>query len=104
MKQRVPCAELEGRTPESGGSDRDALYGLSFSARNQQMEKTLHRLFSFTSMNWRWQPLVSHEVILKRIARPQSKLGLTAKAEFDSDVYPKGINLSEEDMAALQLG
>ncbi|MEX6431212.1 ISAzo13-like element transposase-related protein, partial [Ferrimicrobium acidiphilum] len=54
-----------------------------------------HRLFSFISMNWRGQPLVSHEVMLNLIANTKTKSGLTVKAELDSSSYPTGIKVSD---------
>ncbi len=60
--------------------------------------KIEHRLFSFISMNWRGQPLISHEVILKLIASTRTKSGLTVKTELDSGIYPKGIKITDEEM------
>ena len=74
-----------------------------FPPGTSKWNKIEHRLFSFISMNWRGQPLISHEVILKLIASTRTKSGLTVKAELDSGIYPKGIKVPDEEMATLNL-
>jgi transposase len=58
--------------------------------------KIEHRLFSCISMNWRGQPLISHEVIIKLIAGTTTKNGLKVHAELDDSFYPAGIKVSDE--------
>ncbi|KGA94304.1 Mobile element protein [Leptospirillum ferriphilum] len=74
-----------------------------FPPGTSKWNKIEHRLFSFISMNWRGQPLVSHEVLLNLIANTRTKSGLTVKAELDPGVYPKGIKISDEELASLHL-
>ena len=62
-----------------------------------------HRLFSFITMNWRGQPLVSHEVIVKLIAATKTRSGLTVRSEIDSNSYPKGVVVSADDFAAIKI-
>ena len=57
-----------------------------------------HRLFSFISMNWRAKPLVSYRVIVDLISTTEA--GLTVRCELDPAVYPKGIVVSDDEMAA----
>ena len=45
--------------------------------------KIEHRLFSFSSMNWRGRPLVSHEVIVNLIAATTTQKGLHVRAAID---------------------
>ena len=65
--------------------------------------KIEHRLFSHISMNWRGRPLVSHETIVQLIAATTTRTGLAVRAELDDRAYPKGIKISDEQMAALPL-
>ena len=51
--------------------------------------KIEHRLFSFISLNWRGQPLVSHEVIVNLIAATTTRKGLKVRAEIDPALYAK---------------
>jgi hypothetical protein len=62
-----------------------------------------HRLFSHISMNWRGRPLTSHEVILQAIAATTTRAGLTVRAELDEGLYPAGIKVSDQHMAALPI-
>jgi hypothetical protein len=61
-----------------------------------------HRLFSHISMNWRGQPLTSHEVIIETIGAVTTRTGLTVQAALDTDAYPKGIRITDKDMKAFE--
>jgi len=65
--------------------------------------KIEHRLFSHISMNWRGRPLESHETIVNLIAATTTRSGLTVKAELDQGTYPKGVKITDQQMAALPL-
>jgi transposase len=65
--------------------------------------KIEHRLFSFITMNWRGEPLISHEVMLNLIANTKTKTGLSVKVELDNREYPKGIKVSDAVFAAINL-
>ncbi len=65
--------------------------------------KIEHRLFSHISMNWRGRPLESHETVVQLIAATTTRTGLAVQAELDDRAYPKGIKISDEQMAALPL-
>ena len=54
-------------------------------------------------MNWRGRPLTSHEVIVQTIAATTARTGLTVHAELDTGLYPTGVPVSGEQMAALPL-
>lgn len=62
-----------------------------------------HRLFSHISMNWRGQPLTSHEVVVQLIAGTRTRSGLRVEAEIDLGVYPKGIRISDTEFAKLRI-
>jgi transposase len=62
-----------------------------------------HRLFSHITMNWRGRPLTSHEVIVESIAATTTKTGLRVHAELDTNPYPTGIQVSDEEIAALPI-
>jgi len=65
--------------------------------------KIEHRLFSYISQNWRATPLVSYRVIVDLISATTTKTGLTVHCELDDTAYPKGINVSDEDMDAINM-
>ncbi len=65
--------------------------------------KIEHRLFSFISQNWRGKPLISHQVIVNLIAATTTKSGLRVRAEVDPGKYPKGVKVSDKEVAAVRL-
>ena len=65
--------------------------------------KVEHRLVSFVSMNWKAQPLVSYRVIVGLISSTTTKTGLTVRCELDTNSYPKGIVVSDQEMAGINI-
>ena len=65
--------------------------------------KIEHRLFSFISQNWRGRPLVSHQVIVDLIAATNTKTGLKVHAQIDTNRYPAGLKVSDQELAAVNL-
>jgi len=65
--------------------------------------KIEHRLFSFISQNWRGKPLVSHQVIVDLIAATSTRSGLKVRAEIDSNLYPAGIKVTDQQIAGLNI-
>jgi hypothetical protein len=62
-----------------------------------------HRLFSFIGTNWRGKPLESLEVIINLIAGTTTNVGLKVYARLDTGSYPKGIEVSDEEFAAINI-
>ena len=54
-------------------------------------------------MNWRAKPLVSYQVIVDLIGNTTTKTGLSVRCALDPNSYPKGVTVSDEEMAALNL-
>jgi hypothetical protein len=65
--------------------------------------KIEHRLFAFITQNWRGKPLVSHQVIVQLIGATTTDTGLKVACEIDGNLYPKGIKVPDEEMAALNI-
>lgn len=65
--------------------------------------KIEHRLFSFISINWRAKPLTSLEIVLELISHTTTKEGLEVIAVKDSQGYPTGLKVTDEELAALNL-
>ena len=65
--------------------------------------KIEHRLFSYISINWRGKPLTSLETMIELISHTTTSEGLTVTAVKDTNSYPTGIKVSDEDMAALKI-
>jgi hypothetical protein len=62
-----------------------------------------HRLFAHISMNWRGRPLESHQVIVELIGAVTTRTGLQVRAQADTGLYPKGIKVSDEELATVRL-
>ena len=65
--------------------------------------KIEHRLFAWISQNWRGKPLVSYAVILKLIAATTTETGLTVQCQLDTNLYPAGRKIADEEMATLSI-
>ena len=65
--------------------------------------KIEHRLFSFISISWRGKPLRSFRTIVQLIAATTTETGLTVRAELDENKYPKGLKVSDAQIAALNI-
>ena len=74
-----------------------------FPPGTSKWNKIEHRMFSYISMNWRGQPLISHEVIVNLIGSTTTKSGLTISAELDINIYPKGIRVSDDELEMVNL-
>jgi hypothetical protein len=62
-----------------------------------------HRLFAFITKNWRGKPLISHEVIVNLIGATKTKQGLSVACRLDETTYAKGVIVSDEQMANLNI-
>jgi hypothetical protein len=74
-----------------------------FPPGTSKWNKIEHRLFSYISMNWRGQPLISHEVVVELIGATTTHSGLRVEAQLDTNAYPTKIKVSDEEMAALHI-
>jgi len=119
--QRYPGARRLTITADGGGSNGSRLrlwkHGLQTLANELGLEisvhhfppgtskwnKIEHRLFSFITMNWRAKPLVSYRVIIDLISATTTETGLTVRCQLDQNIYPKGIAVSNEEMAAINI-
>jgi len=62
-----------------------------------------HRLFAYIAQNWRGKPLISHQVIVQLIGNTTTDKGLKVCCEIDSNLYPKGVQVSDREMAELNI-
>jgi hypothetical protein len=74
-----------------------------FPPGTSKWNKIEHRMFSWITENWRGKPLTSHAVIVNLIAATTTEAGLRIKAKLDPKTYPVGIEVTEAQMAALNI-
>lgn len=72
-----------------------------FPPGTSKWNKIEHRLFSAITANWRGRPLTSHEVVVELIGATTTRTGLSVHAEADTNNYPRGIKVSDAEIAAI---
>lgn len=70
-----------------------------FPPGTSKWNKIEHRMFSAITQNWRGRPLVSHEVIVNLISNTTSQTGLRIDADLDTNLYPTGIKVTDDELA-----
>ena len=65
--------------------------------------KIEHRMFCHITQTWRGKPLVSRLAVVELIAATTTKTGLTVRCELDENSYPKGIKVTDAEMASLNI-
>ena len=120
-KQRYPDATTLTITADCGGSNssRTRLWKLElqrladetglrivvchFPPGTSKWNKIEHRMFSFISLNWRGKPLESREAIIELIAGTTTTTGLKIYAQLDDREYEKGVTVSDEQLATVNI-
>ena len=120
-RQRYPDAKTLTITADCGGSNSNRtklwkvelqklsdLLGIAitvchFPPGTSKWNWIEHRLFSFIGTNWRGKPLESHEVIINLIAGTTTSTGLKVYARLDTSNYPKGIEVTDAQLAAVNI-
>jgi len=74
-----------------------------FPPGTSKWNKIEHQLFSYISKNWRGKPLISYQIIVSLIAATKTKTGLKVACEIDDKEYETGIEISDEQFAALNI-
>jgi len=65
--------------------------------------KIEHRMFAYISKNWRGKPLRSREVVVNFIRHTTTPQGLIIHAQLDEQIYEKGRNVSDQELAAVNI-
>jgi len=74
-----------------------------FPPGTSKWNKIEHRMFSHISLNWRGKPLISHEIIVNLIAGTTTRTGLKIEAELDTNIYPKGIEVTDKELKNIRI-
>ena len=74
-----------------------------FPPGTSKWNKIEHRLFSHIAMNWRGKPLVDLVTLVSLIGDTTTEAGLRVRSEVDPGRYPKGVIISDAQMAQIQL-
>ncbi len=60
-------------------------------------------MFCYISKNWRGKPLISREAVVQLIGNTSTNSGLLLQALLDENEYQKGIEVSDEELAAVNI-
>src|SRR5947208_7140745 len=74
-----------------------------FPPGTSKWNKIEHRLFCHITQNWRGRPLRSRAMVVNLIGSTTTKAGLHIEAELDSNTYETGIEVSDEELAAVHM-
>ncbi len=74
-----------------------------FPPGTSKWNKIEHKLFCFISKNWRGKPLIDRATVVSLIGSVKTKTGLIVKARLDENHYEKGIKISDEELATVNL-
>ena len=65
--------------------------------------KIEHRLFCYISRSWEGKPLLDIQAVVNYISNTTTKTGLKVNCRVDERIYEKGIKVTDETMATLDL-
>ena len=74
-----------------------------FPPGTSKWNKIEHRKFCYITKNWRGKPLRSRGVVVSLIGHTTTREGLRIRAELDTNTYKTGVEVSDEELAAVQL-
>ena len=74
-----------------------------FPPGTSKWNKIEHRMFCHITENWRGRPLRSVGVIVNQIGNTRTEAGLKIQAELDNSSYGIGIEVSDEQLAAVMM-
>ena len=74
-----------------------------FPPGTSKWNKIEHKMFSYISKNWRGKPLITRETVVALIANTRTTRGLQIRAMLDENVYEKGVKVTDEEMAEVNL-
>jgi Rhodopirellula transposase DDE domain len=74
-----------------------------FPPGTSKWNKIDHRMFCHITQNWRGRPLRSRAMVVSLIGSTTTKTGLHIEAELDSNSYERGIEVTDEELAAIHM-
>lgn len=80
-----------------------SLHICHFPPGTSKWNKIEHRLFSFITQNWRGKPLLTRQAVVELIRGTRTDKGLIVNAALDTGIYPTGVKVSDEELAAVNI-
>ena len=98
-RTRLWKLELQGLSDDTGLR----ISVCHFPPGTSKWNKIEHRMFCHITQNWRGRPLRSRAIVVNLIGHTTTKAGLRIQAELDPGAYRRGIKVSDEELAAINL-
>ena len=102
-QQRQPVPPLEGGLARAGRETGDDPSRVSLPAGDERVERDRAPDVLPHHPELAGPTLVSHEVIIDLISKTATDQGLTIQAELDRGTYPTGIEVTDEQPAAVNM-
>jgi hypothetical protein len=99
VRVRLWKIELQKFADETG----IAIHVHHFPPGTSKWNKIEHRMFCHITQNWRGRPLTDRVAIVELIGATTTKTGLRIECALDTRTYEKGIKVSDDEMAALNI-
>lgn len=74
-----------------------------FPPGTSKWNKIEHRMFCYISKNWRGRPLLTRQTVVELIGNTTTTTGLRIRAQLDTNEYPKGIDVTDKELAAIAI-
>jgi len=74
-----------------------------FPPGTSKWNKIEHRMLCHITKNWRGKPLLSRAVVVNLIGSTKTMAGLHIQAQLDTNTYQTGIEVSDEELAAVRI-
>jgi hypothetical protein len=74
-----------------------------FPPGTSKWNKIEHRMFCHITENWRGRPLISRSVVVSLIGNTRTKAGLRINSELDTNSYPTGVKVTDEELATVRI-
>ena len=94
---------VKSKPPPLRNSERSPISVCHFPPGTSKWNKVEHRLFSFISTNWRGEPLVDYETIVRLIASTTTTKGLQVTCTLDRRKYAVGKKVTDAEMKAIRI-
>src|SRR5207249_5847283 len=102
-KDQITCEGTIFKSCKSRFGERYRSQSVTTPPGTSKWNKIEHRLFSFISLHWKGEPLVSYETIVNLIGATRTSKGLKVRAQLDPTNYEAGVKISDEAMELIKV-
>ena len=74
-----------------------------FPPGTSKWNKIEHRMFCYITKSWEGKPLIDIQTVVNLITGTRTKAGLKVNCVVDENIYERGIKVSDEEMASIDI-